>query len=162
MDAFTAHQEPLAAWLSPRGYAFHARLLLDGDDIVGGVTYELYPKSQCGLVTYMVVAPHARGRGLGKQLFLGAARELYDAGARAVFGEVHADHPERLARFERWGARALDFEYVQPALGPGLAADHGLRLIVLPPVPVHVEPSPFVAELHEVLSPMHGHAHRIR
>jgi GNAT superfamily N-acetyltransferase len=162
MDAFAAHREPLDAWLHPHGYAFHAQVALDGDDIAGGITYELYPKSRCGLVTYMVVAPSARERGLGRTLLTSAARELYDAGARAVFGEVHRDAPQRLARFQRWGARLVDFAYVQPALGPGLEPDHGLCLIVLPPIPERVDPAPFVAELHEVLSPVHGHAHRDR
>lgn len=110
----------------------------------------------------MVVAPAARNRGLGRRLFEGASRALYDRGARAVFGEVHRDAPERLARFVRWGARPLDFDYVQPALGPGLSADDGLQLIVLPPVPEQVDPLAFVAELHEVLSPVHGNAHRVR
>jgi hypothetical protein len=83
----------------------------------------------------MVVAPHARGRGLGRQLFEHAANELYARGARAVFGEVNRDAPERIARFVRWGARVLDYAYVQPALGPGLTRDAGLCLIVLPPAP---------------------------
>jgi GNAT superfamily N-acetyltransferase len=109
--------------------------VLDGDDIIAGITYELYPQSRCGLVTYMVVAPHARGRGLGRQLFEHAANELYARGARAVFGEVNRDAPERIARFVRWGARVLDYAYVQPALGPGLTRDAGLCLIVLPPAP---------------------------
>ncbi|HUS33290.1 MAG TPA: GNAT family N-acetyltransferase [Kofleriaceae bacterium] len=153
LDAFAAHREPLESWLSPRGYAFHARLVLDGDDIVGGITYELYPKSRCGLVTYMVVAPRARGRGLGRMLFMSAARELYAAGAKLVLGEVHRSAPERLARFDRWGARVVDVAYVQPSLGPGLERDDGLCLIVLPPVPRVVEEGvvkAFIAELYEV------------
>ena len=59
-------------------------------------------------------------RGVGRQLFELAGQELYAAGARAVFGEVHRDAPERLARFMRWGASVVDFAYVQPSLGPGL------------------------------------------
>ena len=132
------------------------RLAVEDDAIVGGITYELYPHSRCGLVTYMVVAPDARARGLGRQLFEAAAAALYDAGARAVFGEVndpgvHGDAARaRLDRFVRWGAQVLDVRYVQPSLGEGLARDEGLCLIVLPPVPgltdevVH----DFVAELY--------------
>lgn len=161
LDAFAAQREPLENWLTHDGYDFDARLVLDGDDIIAGITYELYPKSRCGLVTYMVVAPHARERGLGRQLFEHTARDLYARGARAVFGEVNRNAPERIARFERWGARVLDTPYVQPALGAGLDEDKGLRLIVLPPVPAQVDPAPFVAELREVLSPGYGHAHRI-
>jgi N-acetylglutamate synthase-like GNAT family acetyltransferase len=96
-------------------------LILEGDEIIAGITYEAYPKSRCGLVTYLVVAPHARERGLGRQLLTYAANDLYARGARAVFGEVNRDAPDRIARFVRWGARVLDYAYVQPALGPGLA-----------------------------------------
>jgi len=110
----------------------------------------------------MVVAPRARERGLGRTLLMNAAEALYRAGARAVFGEVHREHPDRLARFLRWGAQLVDFDYVQPALGPGLEPDPGLSLIVLPPIPERVDPAPFVEELRKVLSPMHGHAHRDR
>lgn len=100
----------------------------------------------------MVVAPHARERGIGRQLLTSAAHELYDAGAALVLGEVHRDHPERLARFVRWGARAIDIPYVQPSLGPGLQRDAGLCLIVLPPVPLIDERvvNAFIAELYEV------------
>jgi GNAT superfamily N-acetyltransferase len=135
LDAFSAQREPLENWLASDGYEFDARLVLDGDETIAGVTYEAYPKSRCGLVTYMVVAPHARGRGLGRQLFTYAANDLYARGARAVFGEVNRDTSERIERFVRWGARVLDYAYVQPALGPGLTRDAGLCLIVLPPAP---------------------------
>lgn len=153
MDAFAAHREPLEAWLHPQGYAFHAQVALAGDAIAGGITYELYPQSRCGLVTYMVVAPEAREQGLGRTLLTAAARELYAAGAALVLGEVHRNAPERLARFVRWGARVIDVPYVQPSLGPGLARDDGLCLIVLPPVPPIVDEgvvNAFIAELYEV------------
>ena len=153
MDAFAAHREPLESWLSPAGYTFHARVAVDGETILGGIAYEHYPISNCGLVTYMVVAPSARKRGLGRELLTSAARELYSAGAALVVGEVHRDKPERLERFIRWGAQRLDVSYVQPSLGPGLPRDAGLCLIVLPPVPVTVDEgvvNAFIAELYEV------------
>jgi GNAT superfamily N-acetyltransferase len=161
MGAFAAQREPLAAWQSAlRGdapYRMHVRLALEGDDVRAGITYELYPRSQCGLVTYMVVAPEVRAQGLGRSLFEGAAAALYGAGARAVFGEVndprvHGDVARpRLERFVRWGARVLDVAYVQPSLGPGLARDTGLVLIVLPPAPPVGEDvvRAFVEELYE-------------
>jgi GNAT superfamily N-acetyltransferase len=116
------------------------RLALDGDEIVGGITYERYPHSRVGLVTYMVVAPGARERGLGRELLTDAVTELYAEGARLVVGEVNDPrvHGEaarpRLERFLRWGAQRIDIEYVQPSLGPGLSPDTGLCLIALPPV----------------------------
>jgi Acetyltransferase (GNAT) family len=137
-------------------YQLNVRCVLEGDVIVAGIAYELYPRSQCGLVTYLVVAPDVRGRGLGRSLFEGAAAALYADGARAVFGEVNdprvhgASAQPRLDRFVRWGARVVDVPYVQPALGPGLSRDQGLCLIVLPPI-VEVPTqrvTDFVAELY--------------
>jgi hypothetical protein len=142
---FAAQAEPLEAWKwalwsGEAGYRLTIRLALDGGEIVGGIAFELYPRSRCGLVTYLVVAPQARRTGLGKELRTGAARTLYADGARAVFGEVNdprAPHsyetPEtswrRLERYLRWGSRVLDIKYAQPSLGPGLERDRGLVLV---------------------------------
>jgi GNAT superfamily N-acetyltransferase len=111
---------------------------IDGETIAGGITYELYPTSRCGFLTYMVVAPAARRHGLGRELLETATAALYASRAIAVFGEVNDPcvHGEaarpRLDRFERWGARVLDVGYVQPRLGEGLERDRGLCLIALP------------------------------
>ena len=132
-------------------YRLTVRIACDAGAIVGGIAFERYPRSGCGLVTYMVVAPEARRAGLGRALYDGAARALYGDGARLVVGEVARGQPERIARFVRWGARVLDVRYVQPALGPGLARDAELALIALPPVP---DPVPgeavraFIVELY--------------
>jgi GNAT superfamily N-acetyltransferase len=145
LPAFAAQREPLEAWVAAsRGettYRWHGLLALDGGSIAGGVTYELYPASRCGFVTYLVVAPAWRQQGLGRRLFESAAKALYEAGALVALGEandprIHGDSARpRLARFERWGARVLDVRYVQPSLGEGLARDRGLCLIAHPPVP---------------------------
>jgi GNAT superfamily N-acetyltransferase len=148
LDAFAAQREPLEAWQRAlRGeapYELTVRVVRDGGPdqvgagrIAGGIAYELYPRSRCGLVTYMVVAPAFRRHGLGKELQASAVDELFARGARAVFGEI--DDPQvhgevaaqRLARNRRWGARVVDTRYVQPALGPGLARDRELILIAL-------------------------------
>jgi GNAT superfamily N-acetyltransferase len=133
MDAFAAQQEPLDVWQRAlRGelpYQLTVRLAIDGGAIAGGIAFEQYPRSGAGLLTYMVVAPAARRRGLGEQLFRGAAAELRVRGARCVLGEVHG--PERIARFSKWGARVLDVPYVQPALAPGLSRDESLVLIAV-------------------------------
>ena len=129
------------------------RVALDGDAIIGGICYERYPRSGCGLVTYMVVAPAARGRGLGERLLREAVEAL---AAPIVLGEVndprvHGNGWERLERFQRWGARVLDARYVQPALGPGLARDRGLVLIAFAPLPSTVDGArvrAFVEELY--------------
>jgi GNAT superfamily N-acetyltransferase len=182
LDAFAAQREPLDVWKRAlRGelpYRQTIRLALAGDRIAGGISYELYPESRCGLVTYNVVAPGARRTGLGRRLLEGATAELFAAGARAVLGEVvdprrpsrprrpgapddpHAEPAEaswaRLERNQRWGARVLAARYVQPALGPGLSRDRGLVLIALPgpsPLPATMDgaiPRAFVAELYAI------------
>jgi GNAT superfamily N-acetyltransferase len=173
LDAFAAQREPLEVWLRAlRGelpYRQAIRIALDGDRIVGGIAYERYPRSGCGLVTYNVVAPGARRGGLGRRLLDAAVAELFAAGAPVVLGEVddprRARAPDeesaeaawaRLERNQRWGARVLGppARYVQPALGPGLARDRGLVLIALAgaaPLPAELPgaiPRGFVEELY--------------
>src|SRR5262249_55439402 len=91
-DEFAARQEPLAVWeralWGEVDYELTIRLAVDGDDLLGGISFERYPESRCGLITYMVVAPQARRRGLGKRMQADAIATMLDAGARAVFGEV--------------------------------------------------------------------------
>jgi GNAT superfamily N-acetyltransferase len=154
-EAFAEQQEPVAVWkralwggMAPyrltiriAGHALRDRARRV---ILGGIAFEHYPRSACGLVTYMVIAPAARRQGLGRRLQREAALAMYDAGARAVFGEVNdprlagrgVDEPveqmwRRLERNQAWGARVVDARYVQPALSPGLSRDHGLCLIAL-------------------------------
>jgi GNAT superfamily N-acetyltransferase len=169
-DEFADQHEPFAAWQRAlRGedaYRLHVRLALDGEAIVGGISYELYPRSMCGLITYMAVAPSARRHGVGKQLQSEAVAALFAAGAHAVLGEVNDPRTttlepsevawRRLARTQRGGARVVDVRYVQPALGPGLARDRELLLIALAgdrPLPTEMSGSivrAFVDELYAV------------
>ena len=133
LDAFADKLEPLEVWQRAlRGelaYELTVRLAIDAGAIAGGICYELYPISGCGLLTYMVVAPGARRHGLGERLFREAVAELRARGAKAVLGEVEGQ--ERIARFVKWGAHVVGLEYVQPALAPGLPRDASLRLIAV-------------------------------
>jgi GNAT superfamily N-acetyltransferase len=171
-DAFAAQREPLEVWQRALRrelpYRQTIQLALDGDQLVGGIAYELYPRSRCGLATYSVVAPRARRHGLGQRLLEGAVAALYAAGARMVFGEVddprrpRAQDPRReaawarLARNQRWGWRVVAARYVQPALGPGLSRDRDLVLIARPaatPPPAELDGAiarAFVEELYEI------------
>ena len=140
-DAFAAQHEPLDVWQRARRgelpYTLHVRLALDDAGIAGGICFEHYPVTGCGLLTYMVVAQRARGQGIGKALIDDALGVLHDA--PAVYGEVNDPATQqreprdvaerRLAMFERWGARVVAMRYVQPALADGLAPDETLRLI---------------------------------
>ncbi|HSR95501.1 MAG TPA: GNAT family N-acetyltransferase [Kofleriaceae bacterium] len=154
-DDFADQQEPVDVWkralwggASPYKLTIRiaGRALRDRErrELLGGIAFEHYPRSGCGLVTYMVIAPAARRQGLGRRLQREAARSLFAEGVRAVFGEVNdprlagvgVDEPiesmwRRLERNQVWGARVLDVRYVQPALAPGLARDHGLCLIAI-------------------------------
>ncbi len=172
LSAFAAQAEPIevwkwALWSDEAPYRMTLQLALDGADIVGGIAFELYPKSRCGLVTYVVVAPQARRGGLGHTLRSGAARTLYADGAHAVFGEVNdprAPHSyetaeeswKRLLRYQRWGSRVLDIRYIQPSLGPGLERDRGLVLLRHAGDAPPVESMPgqvvvdFISEFYEV------------
>jgi len=145
-DEFADQHEPVAVWHAAlaggKPYELTIDLALDDASIVGGICYERYPRSGCGLVTYMVVAPAARGRGLGRKLQLTATRALLARGAPLVLGEINdprvttlepaGDAWTRVQRNQRWGVRILDVRYIQPALGPGLARDHQLLLVALP------------------------------
>jgi GNAT superfamily N-acetyltransferase len=151
MDAFADKLEPLDVWQRAlRGelaYQLTVRLAIDSGAVVGGICYELYPTSGCGLLTYMVVAPAARRSGLGERLYREAAAELRARGAKAVLGEVEGE--ERIARFSKWGAHVVDVEYVQPALAPGLARDTSLRLIAVGEAE-HRDVVAFIDELYTV------------
>lgn len=151
MAAFAAQQEPLDVWeRALRGelpYELTVRLAVEADAILGGIAYELYPRSRCGLLTYMVVAPAARRGGLGEQLFREAAADLRARGAEAVLGEVQG--AERLARFQRWGAHALEVPYIQPSLAPGLPRDESLVLIAVGPAE-RARVEAFIDELYTV------------
>ena len=154
-DEFAEQQEPVAVWkrvLWGGAAPYRLTIRIAGHslrdrarrEILGGIAFERYPRSGCGLITYMVIAPRARRHGLGKRFQREAATTLFAAGAAAVFGEVNdprrigegVGEPldamwRRLERNQAWGARVVDARYVQPALAPGLLRDHGLCLIAL-------------------------------
>jgi GNAT superfamily N-acetyltransferase len=154
-DAFPDQQEPVevwkrALWGGAAPYQLTIRIagraLRDRArrEILGGIAFEHYPASGCGLVTYMVISPAVRRQGLGRRLQREAALAMFADGARAVFGEVNdprlagqgVDEPiesmwRRLERNQAWGARVVAARYVQPALAPGLTRDRGLCLIAL-------------------------------
>ncbi len=99
--------------------------------IVGGVVFEYYRGSHCGLVTYLVVAEKSRSHGLGHLLNQAALERLAkEASLRGdppppVFAETedpallkdeHERAVERLAILRRLGYRTCDLPYLQPSL----------------------------------------------
>lgn len=114
--------------------------------VQGGMAFEYYRGSRCGLFTYLAVDPAHRRRGLARALVARAidilradARE-HGTSLRAVFSEsenpalVTADGNamsprERLATLSRLGARWIDIPYVQPTLVGGSGRCRHLLLL---------------------------------
>ncbi|KJE97515.1 hypothetical protein CAOG_07359 [Capsaspora owczarzaki ATCC 30864] len=124
-------------------YDLHAVCLLDDspevaskpavERIAAAVMCEYYPKSNCGLMTYIAVADSMRKHGLGRVLVSETLAALHQsaqaagkAGCAAVFLETNSDAvdaekdvmvpAERRKVLHRLGFRILDCTYVQPAL----------------------------------------------
>lgn len=126
-----------------------------GDDtahpeVLGGMAFEYYRDSRCGLLTYLVTDPAHRRRGLARRLIRQAvallqrgARE-YGTELRGVFSETedprqvgahgNAMSPrDRLTALARLGARRIDIPYVQPALEGGQGRCRHLLLLAFYP-----------------------------
>lgn len=115
--------------------------------VIGGAGYEYYRGSRCGLLTYLVVRPDERRRGVGRALVLHVVKRLRsmatDAGATLAASFTEAQDPalvdaarretaeRRLAIYSRLGALRLDLPYVQPALAPGLSPARHMKLLAL-------------------------------
>ncbi len=112
------------------------------EHILGGVTIELYRNARVGFLTYISVAEHARGKGIGRRLVTAARAWLDEAGgpdvpmmAETERYEDANDNEEREAtvlrqrRLAGLGARMLDFDYIMPPLRPGLKP-HRLHMLL--------------------------------
>ena len=114
--------------------------------VLGGIVFEYYPASRCGLLTYLVVDRAQRRRGLARRLISTAIGILnHDAQQqsstlRGVFAEAEdpakvsaedaAMSPrERVTALMRLGARWIDIPYVQPALDGGSGRCRHLLLL---------------------------------
>ena len=142
LPEFHHQREPLEVWQArlrgerDDGYQLRIFVEVNHGHLEGGAVCELYPESGCGLLTYLVVAPEVRRRGVGGALLQQARQAVGDAAL--VLGEIsdpqkHDDERDwqRLERFQRWGARVLDVTYVQPDLGYG--RDPDLLLVAFDP-----------------------------
>jgi GNAT superfamily N-acetyltransferase len=145
-------RDPLTGWETslseevqndPRAPASHLLLVFDKEDrkksdIMAGCAFEYYAKSNCALLTYIVIAPQCRQKGLARRLIQEELKILANdakhrsqaADCRAVFAEINSpervkatqdvmDPAVRLKIFARLGFKKLDFEYIQPPLSPG-------------------------------------------
>lgn len=112
--------------------------------IAGGVVVEYFRVSQAALVTYIATAAAARRRGLARRLLDAAiARASADNGGMTpyIFGEVERPEAQqteegrqtaetRLAAISGLGGRRLEFDYIQPGLGPGKQPATDLMLVM--------------------------------
>ena len=134
----------------------HLVAAVDADTLCGGIAFEYYRESRCGLLTYLVVDPAYRRRGLAHQLIQRAItllkQDATDAATvlRGVFSETenpdlvddqgNAMSPrERLMALARLGARQIDIPYVQPALEGGKGRCHHLLLLAFYPDPARAD-----------------------
>lgn len=125
-------------------YTLHVLLLHDeiSGKLMAGCAFEFYPKSCCGLLTYIAVQEQFQGRGLGKQLVEAASRELTRVHGQlnAFFLETNSDAVDaerdvlrpaiRRMILGKLGFYCLDFAYVQPPLSPALGKCRDLLLAV--------------------------------
>jgi GNAT superfamily N-acetyltransferase len=118
--------------------------------LLGGIAFEYYRGSCCGLLTYLVIDPAYRRQGLARQLVQNAiallhldARE-HERKLRGVFSETEDPNQvgphgnampprERLTALSRLGARLIDIPYVQPALKGGSGPCRHLLLLAFHP-----------------------------
>ena len=128
---------------------FHLLAAVDpgSGELLGGIVFEHYRASRCGLLTYLVIRPEHRRQGHSRRLAR-RALEILRAEADAVGEPLHAvfaeaENPKiveehdggvaakRLDAFSRLGARWIDIPYVQPQLQGGSARSRHLLLLAM-------------------------------
>jgi hypothetical protein len=94
----------------------------------GVLIYEVYRRSNLGLITYMAVREELRGLGIGREIFRQAQRRFNrDQPGSCLLAEVHnpkmviaeaetMNPIERLRFFGSLGGKLIPFQYVQPPL----------------------------------------------
>jgi GNAT superfamily N-acetyltransferase len=108
-----------------------------------------YNKYDSGLLAYNAVAPEFQGQGLGRTMVEARQIALLDVAKSkgrklgGVFIECNdpakikpeddvMDPATRIKMFERWGARVLPIDYVQPPLGAGRKKCASMKLLAYP------------------------------
>lgn len=121
----------------------------DSPRIAGGQGVEYYPKSRCGLLTYLVIAPEFRGKGMARPLVKAgletidglATRFNHQKRPRAYFSETNDPNDpnslndpqnprERVSMLDKLGFYLVDFPYVQPRLKTRGHRYYGLKLMI--------------------------------
>lgn len=125
--------------LALRRGAVEGLLALEDASPVAGLLLEPHAHGDVVLLSYLVVAPALRGRGLGADLIHRAVGD----DPRLVLAEIEdprfhppdplTGDPVRRARFyDRIGSRLLPIPFSQPSLRPGAPRVRNLLLITIP------------------------------
>ena len=113
-----------------------------------GIAY-YYSSTGAGLLAYNAVSPDLQGGGFGKMMVQGRIKGLLELAAeggqelQSVIIEVNnpavvrpeddsMDPAKRIALFEKWGAKQIPVDYVQPPLGKGLEKSRNSLLMAYP------------------------------
>ncbi len=118
-------------------------------DVLGGIVFEYYRASSTALLSYLVVDPAARRKGVGRGLVERARAVLEETARgtgrdlRGVFAETEAPEGSedaavraatvaRLEALRALGGKWIDVPYVQPPLGPERLPGRSLLLLAFP------------------------------
>eukprot|EP00158_Paraphelidium_tribonemae_P009376 Partr_v1_DN28849_c1_g1_i2_m34176 len=129
------------------GYLLNIILLFDDsngeEELVAGCSFELYPRSRCGLLTYIAVLPSRTRQGLARILIaecMSTLKQAADNKLQALFLETNSDAVDidvdvmspsvRRGVLNRLGFEVLDVAYIQPALAIGKEKARDLLLAV--------------------------------
>jgi hypothetical protein len=129
LPEFAAQREPLEAWQAAlagdQPYQMFVRMIVEHDAIRGGITYELYPRSGCGFVTYMVIAPSRQA--VAARCSKRSDRTWCSRRARRGNDPRLCGEWERLERFQRWGAASSTHATSSQHSGRGSSVIAGSR-----------------------------------
>lgn len=131
----------------PDDYKIILIIAQDGDGVTGMCVSFYYKKYQSGVLSYNAVLPSAQSQGVGKMLVAARIARLQELSAadgqtlKCVVIEV--DNPNdatkdsakaaaKIRLFQKWGARLVNCDYVQPPLDPGKERQRNLLLMSYP------------------------------
>jgi GNAT superfamily N-acetyltransferase len=171
---FEEEREPLSLWLETlKGNGSSSiviaiiadeKTLHTAKPVIKGISVGYYYKEEdAGLLAYNAIVPRFRGQGLGsvmvearKQALLELAQK-HGKPLRGIFIECNdpakisavedsIDPAVRIKMFEKWGARIIPINYVQPPLDFGAQKCSTLKLLAYPHPGTGAYPAPEAVE----------------
>jgi len=123
-------------------------LSLLNDQVSGGAVLEYYSECACFLLTYILVNENFRGKNVARNLIESGIKTIIESkgeGVKALFFESNIpwetnnkkdpfDAWDRYRIFSKLGAKWLDLDYTQPALGEGKKKVDHLHLFLFPSI----------------------------